>query len=88
MFTPLVFVKNIYSWTLLGAALVLLVRWEITVHKHPERFMEMTNKALSCANCEEKLCHHKKQLQVFLKKEKFNLKGNLLQKIFDDKREQ
>ena len=74
MFTPLVFVKNIYSWTLLFAALLLLVRWELTVHKHPQRFMEKTNHALSCAMCEEKLCHHKKQLQVFLKKENFALK--------------
>ena len=78
MFTPLLFIPNIYSWTLLGAALILLIRWEITVHKHPERFMEKTNKSLSCAMCQEKLCYHKKQLQVFLKKEKFNLKGNLL----------
>lgn len=78
MFTPLLFVKNAYSWTLLGAALILLIRWEITVHKHPERFMENTNKSLSCASCEEKLCHHKKQLQLFLRKEKFNLKGNIL----------
>ena len=74
MFTPLMFVKNIYSWTLLGAALLLLVRWELTVRKHPERFMEKTNHALSCAMCEEKLCHHKKQLQVFLKRENFTLK--------------
>lgn len=74
MFTPLVFVKNIYSWTLLFAALLLLIRWELTVRKHPQRFMEKTNHALSCAMCEEKLCHHKKQLQVFLKKENFTLK--------------
>ena len=71
MFTPLVFVKNIYSWTLLGTALLLLVRWELTVHKHPERFMEKTNQSLSCAMCNEKLCHHKKQLQRYLKKQYF-----------------
>ena len=28
----------------------------------------MTNAALRCENCPEKLCHHKKQLQWFLKK--------------------
>lgn len=71
MFTPLVFVKNIYAWTLLGAALLLLLRWEITVKLYPERFMEKTNKSLSCAQCREKLCHHKTQLQSFLKQRKF-----------------
>jgi len=71
MFTPLIFVKNIYSWTLIGAALILLIRWELTIYKHPYRFMEGTSKSLSCEKCEEKLCRHKKQLQVFLKKEKF-----------------
>ena len=78
MFTPLIFIPNVYAYSLLGAATILLIRWEITVKLHPERFMEKTNLSLSCAKCQEKLCYHKKQLQVFLKKEKFNLKGNLL----------
>ena len=71
MFTPLLFVKNVYSWTLLGAALLLLLRWEVTLLRYPERFLEESNRALSCAMCEEKLCHHKTQLQAFLKKERF-----------------
>ena len=70
MFTPLVFIPNGYTLSLLGFALALLARWEITVHRHPERFSEKTNACLSCKNCEEKLCHHKKQLQGFLKKYK------------------
>lgn len=90
MFTPLVFVKNIYSWSLLGVALLLLVCWELAIVKHPERFSETMNQALSCGNCQEKLCHHKKQLQYFLKKEKlrsrFNLKDNVLFK--KEKREE
>ena len=63
MFTPYLFIPNGYTWSLLGMSLLLLLRWEITVHRHPERFAENTNAALSCKNCEEKLCHHKKQLQ-------------------------
>ena len=63
MFTPYLFIPNGYTWSLLGMSLLLLIRWEITVHRHPERFAENTNAALSCKNCEEKLCHHKKQLQ-------------------------
>ncbi len=78
MFTPLVFINNIYAQSLLGVSLVLLLVWEITVRVHPERFSETTNGCLSCANCNEKLCHHKKQLRSFIKKNKNKLflKGN------------
>ncbi len=75
MFTPLLFVKNAYSWSLLAIALLLLIKWEITVRRHPERFLESSNLSLSCAKCQEKLCQHKTQLRSFLKKQKF-IKGN------------
>ncbi len=64
MFTPLFFVRNYYSWTLLVMSIALLVRWEITFFLHPERFSENTNDYLRCSNCTEKLCAHKKQLKV------------------------
>ncbi len=70
MFTPLIFIKNIYPYTLIAMAIALLARWEITVRLHPERFSENTNASLACANCKEKLCHHKKQLRHFLKTNK------------------
>jgi len=70
MFTPLVFVSSLYHYSLLGCALLLLVRWEIAYRLHPERFSTATNKCLDCSRCEEKLCSHKKQLQGFLKKYK------------------
>ena len=62
MFTPLFFVRKIYSWSLLAVSLLLLLRWEITFYKYPERFSEATNDYLKCENCTEKLCAHKKQL--------------------------
>lgn len=68
MFTPLVFIPGLYTYSLLGFALILLLRWEITYMLHPERFSTETNKCLDCANCQEKLCSHKTQLQRFLKK--------------------
>ena len=68
MFTPLVFVPKPFTWSLLGVSLALLAYWEITFRRHPERFAENTNRCLSCANCPEKLCQHKKQLRSFLKK--------------------
>ena len=70
MFTPLVFIPSLYTYSLLGCALALLLRWEITYRLHPERFSTATNKCLDCSRCEEKLCNHKKQLRGFLKKYK------------------
>ena len=70
MFTPLVFIPSLYTYSLLGCALILLAKWEITYLRHPERFSWATNKCLDCSRCEEKLCSHKKQLQGFLKKYK------------------
>lgn len=66
MFTPLIFTKDIFAIGILLFAIILLVRWEITLHIHPERFSERTNECLSCSNCKEKLCSHKKQLRRFL----------------------
>lgn len=62
MFTPLFFVRSDYSWSLLALSVALLIRWEITFFRHPERFSENTNAYLHCKNCTEKLCTHKKQL--------------------------
>lgn len=84
MFTPFVYIPNIYTVTLLGTALALLIKWEIIYKKYPERFSEGCNKSLSCAMCKEKLCHHKKQLRVFLQKERFNLSGNSIVKSIKD----
>ena len=77
MFTPLVLIPHAYTWSLLGLSLILLLRWEITYRLHPERFSETTNACLSCGRCEEKLCHHKKQLLRFWEKNKEKLKNYL-----------
>ncbi len=76
MFTPLIFINNVYTISLVVCALLLLIRWEVAAYLRPERFSEATNPALSCANCKEKLCHHKRHLRGFLKKNKY-----LLQKV-------
>ena len=67
MFTPLFFVRRSYSWSLLAVSLILLLRWEITFYRFPERFSEETNSYLRCENCSEKLCSHKKQLHSLWK---------------------
>ena len=78
MFTPCLFIPNPYTITLCGIAFLLLIYWEVMAFRHPERFSEQSNGCLSCANCTEKLCHHKKQLRSFLKKNKdiLLIKGN------------
>ena len=68
MFTPLFFVEKTYTWSLLVLSVALLVRWEITFFRHPERFSENTNAYLKCSNCSEKLCAHKRQLKSLWKK--------------------
>ena len=67
MFTPLFFVRRGYYWSLLALSIALLLRWEITFYRHPERFSEKTNEYLKCKNCTERLCSHKKQLNTLWK---------------------
>ena len=68
MFTPLFFINRWYGWVLLGMAFILALRWELTFYHYPERFSAETNEYLNCANCQEKLCIHKKQLISLRKK--------------------
>ncbi|MDO5558610.1 MAG: hypothetical protein Q4F95_03330 [Oscillospiraceae bacterium] len=68
MFTPLVFIKNIFTWGLFGLGAALLIQWEIIYHRHPERFSEKSNANLSCVRCNERLCRHKKTIRKFISK--------------------
>ena len=77
MFTPFIFVPSVYTWSLLLCALGLLVRWEVTYHRHPERFYESTNESLACVNCKEKLCHHKKALRQLWIRQKRSVQEKL-----------
>ncbi len=62
MFTPMVFIKGFFSWSLFFTSCVVLLRWEISYAKHPERFWEGSNKTLQCANCKDKTCQIKRPL--------------------------
>ena len=62
--------------SLVLGGILLVVRWEVAAYLHPEYFLERTNPALACVNCPEKLCHHKKQLQHFLRENKHLLRRN------------
>ncbi|MCR5110603.1 MAG: hypothetical protein K6B38_06795 [Ruminococcus sp.] len=60
MFTPMLFIKNFFSWSLFFTSVIVLIRWEIVYSKHPERFWEGSNKVLQCAECKDKTCKFKK----------------------------
>ena len=78
--TPLIFIPGVASYSLLALSIVVAVVWEYRLHKHPERFSEATNASLSCKNCPEKLCRHKKQLASYLETNRVQLqeKGEFL----------
>lgn len=59
MFTPLIFVPNLYNYTLVGLSLIIVLIWEITYYKHPERFHSETNNFINCKNCKERMCKNK-----------------------------
>ena len=77
MFTPFIFIPHVYTWSLLALSLVLLFRWELALRLHPKRFAENTNACLSCANCQEKLCHHKTQLIGFWRRTKIKIQAKI-----------
>ncbi len=63
MFTPMLFIKNFYSWSLFFTSVVVLIHWEIIYAQHPERFWEGSNLNLRCANCREKTCQIKTHIK-------------------------
>ena len=56
MFSPLVFIKGFYPLSLFALSLLAWGFWELCVLLYPERFSEMTNAALKCSECTDKLC--------------------------------
>ena len=56
MFLPLLAIPGVWTYTLLGLSIVILIVWEIACTVHPERFHEITNCALRCSNCKDRLC--------------------------------
>ena len=59
MCTPLLFIRNFFTWSLFFTSLIVMLRWEITLLKHPERFWEGSNATLKCTNCQDKICKFK-----------------------------
>lgn len=62
MFTPMLFIRNFFSWSLFFTSIVVLIHWEIIYAKHPERFWSGSNGRLQCVNCCDKTCQIKKKI--------------------------
>lgn len=56
MFSPLIFMGGFFSISLVVLAVLAWLIWELCVLIYPERFSEMTNIALRCSECTDKLC--------------------------------
>ena len=56
MFSPMIFVGGFYASSLVVLAVLAWLVWEICILIYPERFCAMTNAALKCSNCTDKLC--------------------------------
>ena len=56
MFSPLIFCGGFFAISLVLIALLAWVVWEFCILLYPERFSEMTNIALRCSKCTDKLC--------------------------------
>lgn len=69
MVTPLFMFLNEYSIPLILIAFIIVVIWEVNFYKHPERFLEETNRNLRCINCSEHMCKLKRK-HKFLRSKK------------------
>lgn len=56
MFLPLCFMGGFFSLSLVGMAVLAFLVWELCTMIYPERFWEVTNVALQCCECTDKLC--------------------------------
>lgn len=62
MFTPMLFIRSFFSWSLFFTSCVVLLHWEYVYAKYPERFWYGSNKVLQCVNCKDKTCQIKKKI--------------------------
>ena len=63
MFTPMLFIRSFFSWSLFFTSCVVLIRWEVIYARHPERFWRGSNAAIRCENCQDRICRIKKPLR-------------------------
>lgn len=59
MVTPLVIFPSVFSGLLVAMAGFVFMRWEVAARRNPRPFLPGRGTTLSCAGCEDKLCHFK-----------------------------
>ena len=68
MFTPLLFIGSVYTYIVVILSVILVIFWEISYIRHPERFYDMSNESLKCVNCTNKNCKYKNTFNGILDK--------------------
>ena len=56
MFSHLIFAGGFYCLSLFFMSILVFIVWELCILLYPERFWEITNTALRCSECTDKLC--------------------------------
>lgn len=62
MFTPMMYIKSFFSWSLFLMSAIVLIHWELVYTRHPERFWYGSNQRLNCVNCKDRTCQIKRQV--------------------------
>ena len=70
MCTPLMVLKGPLILSACVLSVILLLRWEITHSRTPQRFYESCNRSMRCSECQEHLCKYKRALQRAAKRSK------------------
>lgn len=68
MFTPMLFIRTFYSWSLFFMGVAVIIHWEYLWTNYPERFWYGSNQTLKCTNCHDKTCTIKKDVTKQVKK--------------------
>ena len=62
MFTPMLFIRSFYTWSLFFTSCIVLIKWELNYAKHPQYYWEGSNQNLQCLHCQDKTCQIKNKV--------------------------
>jgi len=48
---PLLAIPSFWNYSIVFISVLILIKWEVLLHKFPERFYEVSNSNLSCKDC-------------------------------------
>ncbi|MBP3889474.1 MAG: hypothetical protein J6F30_17765 [Cellulosilyticum sp.] len=83
MFTPMLFIRNFFSWSLFFTSCVVLIHWEMRYAKYPERFWSGSNETLKCSNCQDKTCQIKNKIKREYKRRRIKKHKEILERCKD-----